>query len=54
VTPAEIIAKNIKTVKDIRIPFVRILTEKILTELKDHGYVIMEQAALNELFKVKK
>lgn len=49
-TPAEVIAKNLKTINGIRIPFVRILTERILSDLKDEGFSIVETSLLDSTF----
>lgn len=50
-TPSEIIAKNLNTVNGIRLPFVRYLTQKILSDLKDEGYQIIGEDVVKEAQK---
>ena len=52
-TPEEIIKKHISKVKGIRLPFINILTENILKDFKDNGYIITDEYALNQLMKKK-
>lgn len=51
-TPKEIITKHIMSINGIRIPFAKIVVERIFTELGEWGYTIIEKGALSDaLFK---
>ena len=50
--PSEIIAERIRQIPGIRIPLVRIITENILQDLKDEGFVIVEERDLRRLPKI--
>lgn len=44
-TPREIITKEIMAVKGIRIPFAKLIVERIFTALSEYGYTISETTA---------
>ena len=51
-TPKEIITKHVMSINGIRIPFAKIVVERIFTELNEWGYTIIEKGALSDaLFK---
>lgn len=51
-TPKEIITKHVMSINGIRIPFAKIVVERIFTELSEWGYTIIEKGALSDaLFK---
>ena len=55
--PDEIIKKHISKVPGIRIPFVNKLTADIIKELKDNGFVILEESTIQSyaaLMKTKR
>lgn len=45
-TPKEIISKNIISIEGIRIPFAKIIIENIMNDLKEEGYVIIDELEL--------
>jgi hypothetical protein len=50
-TPKEILSKHILGIAGIRIPFAKIIIENVIHELKDHGYIIIEERTLRTLPK---
>lgn len=50
-TPRDIISKNICGIEGIRIPFAKIIVENILQELKEEGYLIIEERELRTPMK---
>lgn len=48
-TPRDIISKHILGIEGIRIPFAKIIVENVLQDIKEHGYIIIEESDLNKL-----
>ena len=42
-TPEEIIKKHLSKINGIRIPFVNKLTTDIIEEIKDNGFIIVDE-----------
>lgn len=53
-TPKDIISRHICGIEGIRIPFAKIIVENILHELKDEGYVILEEREMRKLVLTRK
>jgi hypothetical protein len=41
-TPRDIVTKHIMSIEGIRIPFARIIIDRIFADFKDYGYTISE------------
>lgn len=47
-TPRDIITRHIQSVPNIRLPFARLLVDRIFADLADHGYTFTEKGASHE------